>query len=76
MTKPSSVPPILINATEAARLLSISERKLWQLTKDGDVPSVRIDKCVRYRIADLEEWTRRPQLGLVAPTCEVRRGEH
>ena len=50
---------ILIDACEAARRLAISPRTLWQLTKDRIVPSVRIGKCVRYRVADLEEWTLR-----------------
>lgn len=50
---------ILIDAREAARRLAISPRTLWQLTKDRDVPSVRIGKCVRYRVVDLEDWARR-----------------
>ena len=50
---------ILIDAREAARRLAISPRTLWQLTKNRDVPSVRIGKCVRYRVADLEHWVLR-----------------
>jgi excisionase family DNA binding protein len=49
---------ILVDPREAARRLAISPRTLWQLTKDRLVPSIRIGKCVRYRVADLEEWTR------------------
>lgn len=49
---------ILVDAREAARRLAISPRTLWQLTKDRAVPSIRIGKCVRYRVMDLEEWTR------------------
>jgi excisionase family DNA binding protein len=51
-------PAILIDARETARRLAISPRTLWQLTKDRVVPSIRIGKCVRYRVADLDEWTR------------------
>ena len=50
---------ILIDAREAARRLSISPRTLWDLTKNRIVPSIKIGKCVRYRVADLEDWTRR-----------------
>ena len=50
---------ILIDVREAARRLAISPRTLWQLTKDRAMPSVRIGKSVRYRVADLEDWTRR-----------------
>jgi len=48
---------ILVDAKEAARRLAVSPRTLWQLTKDRLVPVVRIGKCVRYRVTDLEEWT-------------------
>ena len=48
---------ILVDAREAARRLAISPRTLWQLTKDRVVPSIRIGKCVRYRVADLDQWT-------------------
>ena len=49
---------ILIDSREASRRLAISPRTLWQLTKNHNIPSLKIGKCVRYRVADLEEWTR------------------
>lgn len=55
---PDSANIILVDSREAARRLSISPRTLWQLTRDRVVRAVRIGKCVRYRVADLEEWTR------------------
>src|SRR5262249_10548236 len=59
MSKPSPSSPILVDPREAARLLSISPRKLWQLTKDGEIPSLKIGKSVRYRVADLDSWTQK-----------------
>lgn len=53
---PTAVPALLVKAREAARLLSISERKLWELTNCGAVPCVRIGAAVRYSPADLEAW--------------------
>jgi excisionase family DNA binding protein len=50
---------ILVDAREASRLLAISPRTLWQLTKDRSLPAVTIGRCVRYRVADLEEWVRK-----------------
>ncbi len=44
----------LITSKEAAKYLCISERTLWQLSKDGKIPIVRVKKrVVRYDIADL-----------------------
>jgi excisionase family DNA binding protein len=48
---------------EAARALGISARHLWQLTKDGHIPCVRVGsgtrKSVLYPVADLQAWLTR-----------------
>jgi len=46
----------LIKVRQAAQYLGISERKLWQLTKDQRVPAIKFDRVVRYDIADLDEF--------------------
>ncbi|MDP6557949.1 MAG: helix-turn-helix domain-containing protein [Pirellulaceae bacterium] len=48
--------PMLITREEAARLLTISERKLWELTNARQVPCVRIGRAVRFVARDLREW--------------------
>jgi excisionase family DNA binding protein len=49
----------LIKCRQAAVYLGICERKLWELSKDGRIPSVRIDRAVRFDVADLDEFIRR-----------------
>ena len=51
-----SFPPLLLKVRDAARTLTLSERKLWALTNSGDVPCVRIGRAVRYSPADLVNW--------------------
>ena len=49
---------LLVDAREAARLLSVSARKLWGMTFE-DTPGlshVRCGRLVRYSVADLERW--------------------
>lgn len=46
----------LLTPKEAAALLSISERTLWTLTNNGEIPAVRIGRSVRYDPADLAAW--------------------
>ena len=46
----------LIKVRQAAQYLGISERKLWQLTKDRRMPAIKFDRVVRYDIADLDEF--------------------
>ena len=47
---------LLVEPAVAAKRLSISPRKLWELTKRDAIPSKRIDRSVRYSPRDLEEW--------------------
>ena len=52
--------PLALRPREAAKALSISPRTLWQLTKDGKVPCVRLGTgkrdAVLYPINVLTAW--------------------
>lgn len=54
---------LALRPREAARSLSISPRLLWQLTKDGHIPCVRVGsgkrQTVLYPLADLQAWLTR-----------------
>lgn len=50
------VPPLALRAPEAARALGLSERQLWTLTNSGEIPSVRLGKCIVYPVDLLREW--------------------
>ena len=55
--------PLLLTSHQAARALAISPRKLWSLTATGEIPHVRIGRCVRYVVADLERWVLKERKG-------------
>ena len=50
---------LLIKPSEAAALLSVSERTLWTLSNKCGLPCVRIGRSVRYAPRDLEVWVER-----------------
>jgi excisionase family DNA binding protein len=56
-------PTLALRPREAAKSLNISPRLLWQLTKDGHIPCVRVGtgrrKTVLYPVAVLEAWLKR-----------------
>jgi excisionase family DNA binding protein len=58
---PAAGPPgrLLLTAAEAAQALAVSERTLWQLTRDGEIPRVCIGRNVRYSPADLQAFIER-----------------
>ena len=53
----------LLRPKEAAAVLAISPRKLWELTNCGTIPCVRMGKAVRYDPADLNHFIRKAKNG-------------
>ena len=55
--------PLALRPREAAKALGISPRLLWQLTKEGHVPCVRVGsgkrRTVLYPLADMQAWLTR-----------------
>ena len=47
---------LALRPREAAKSLGISPRKLWQLTHDGHIPSVKVGRTVLYPTAELQAW--------------------
>ncbi len=60
--------PMLVTAREAARILSISERTLFTLTKAGEIPVLKIGRAVRYDPRDLQKWIETAK----SPGCRQR----
>ncbi len=48
---------ILVTAREAASLLAISPRTLFNLTRAFAIPHVRIGRAIRYRVSDLAAFS-------------------
>ena len=55
--------PLVVDATEAAKMLSIGKRKLWSETNCGNIPCVRIGRAVRYSVEALREYVRKHSTG-------------
>ena len=48
---------LLLKPAQAAAMLAISERQLWQHTEPrGSIPPVRIGKCCRYSTEALRQF--------------------
>lgn len=52
----SSAVQLLINAEAARNVLSMGERRLWELTNCRAIPSHRVGRSVRYSPVELEAW--------------------
>ncbi len=47
---------LLLTVEEAAQRLGIGKTLAWELVWNGELPSVRLGRCVRIPLAALEEW--------------------
>jgi excisionase family DNA binding protein len=51
--------PILVSAARAAALLGIGRTTLYELIWSGELKPLRIGRCVRFRVSDLEDFVDR-----------------
>lgn len=47
--------PLALRPREAAKLLGIGRRLLWQETNAGRIPHLRIGRCILYPVASLQQ---------------------
>ena len=48
--------PLALRPPEAAAVLGIGERLLWERTNAGEIPSLKIGRCVLYSVDALREY--------------------
>lgn len=61
---------ILLNTTQAAKLLNCTRRKLEaDRIKGGGIRYIKLGKCVRYDIRDIENYI---QANTVSSTSQIR----
>lgn len=63
--------PMLLRPKDAAKMLALSERTLFALTRAGLLPCVRVGKSVRYDPADLAEWVQKAKAAPLPGPAEL-----
>ena len=53
---PGNLAPFSIRPKAAAALIGISERLLWEWTRDHGVPHFRLGNVVLYPVRELQAW--------------------
>jgi excisionase family DNA binding protein len=51
--------PLLVDAKQAARLLGIGRTTLYELINGGAIAPIRIGRCVRFPVTELERFVAR-----------------
>ncbi|WP_145078891.1 helix-turn-helix domain-containing protein [Aureliella helgolandensis] len=58
MDQTVSLSPRLVTARQAAEMLGLSERTLFKLRHQGQLPFVRVGRSIRFAVASLDSWVR------------------
>jgi excisionase family DNA binding protein len=59
-SQPAPAPePLLVSTRVAAKMLSVCERTISNLSSRGDLRPIRIGKAVRFAVEDLKMWIRK-----------------
>lgn len=53
---PEPEQPWLLDSRDVARLLGIGRTKTFQLMMSGELPTIRLGRCVRVPAAALQSW--------------------
>lgn len=56
VTNGASAPRLALRPKDAAKALGVGERLLWSMTNRGEIPHIKLGKCVLYPVAELERW--------------------
>lgn len=51
-----TIPLDVLTLAEAAKRLKVSDRTLWQLSKDKNIPCFRVGRQYRYLASELDAW--------------------
>lgn len=55
----NDVKKILLPVGEVAAMLSLSERTIWRMRTDGEMPApITVGKSIRWRKSDIDRWLR------------------
>lgn len=52
--------PLAVRVDEAARLLGVGRTTLYHLVKEGRLHCTKTDRCLLFRISDLEDFLKPP----------------
>lgn len=62
-SRASNTSKLLLTPREAAEALSVCEKTLFNLTRRGELPAVKIGRAVRYAVDDLQAFIARQRGG-------------
>lgn len=57
--KEPEIPCLAMRLRDAAKALGVSDGFLWQQTKRGVVPHIRVGKAVLYPVDSLRDWLKK-----------------
>lgn len=63
---PIVLTPLVVDEHQAAKMLGISTRTLWDYRKSGEIPVIRLGRLVRFAVDDLRKFIESKRVGMVS----------
>jgi excisionase family DNA binding protein len=63
---PVVLTPLVVDEHQAAQMLGISPRTLWDYRKSGEIPVIRLGRLVRFAVDDLRKFIESKRVGMVS----------
>jgi excisionase family DNA binding protein len=63
---PIVLTPLVVDEHQAAQMLGISTRTLWDYRKSGEIPVIRLGRLVRFAVDDLRKFIESKRVGMVS----------
>ena len=58
--------PLAVDEHQAAQMLGISTRTLWDYRKSGEIPVIKIGRLLRFSVDDLRRFIESKRVGMVS----------
>jgi excisionase family DNA binding protein len=59
MSGSNRIDPMVVDEEQAARMLGISRRMVFEFRAKGELPHVKFGRLIRYRVSDIQAFLER-----------------
>lgn len=62
MSGSTGIDPMVVDEEQAARMLGISRRMVFEFRSKGELPCVKLGRLIRYRVSDIHAFLERKRI--------------
>ncbi|HEY0840802.1 MAG TPA: helix-turn-helix domain-containing protein [Vulgatibacter sp.] len=59
MSAKEEIEPLLVRTPVAAKMIGFSKSKLFELIRDGEIPTIKIGRSTLIEVVEIKRWIER-----------------